>query len=371
MANPLILGWLAAASAPIVIHLLNRRKFRESSWAAMQFLLAAVKKNSRRMQLEQWLLLAVRTLLILLAVIAAAEPGFRGAEQLTASGERVHRVIVVDGSFSMNYRPTGQLSYFEQARELAERIVDNSREGDGLSLVVLGTPSRTIVGPPLFRKDEMRGIVDDLRQPHGAGNLAQCLNELDRLLAKSRELHPQIGRRIVYFITDLGKQTWEPEDAARGTDALAEFQTRCERWGGQTGISLIDVGAAEADNTAVVSLEAAEPYAVVGLPTTIRAVVRNFGRQARSQVPIALNVDGRKVEEKFVNLEPAGETTVEFEYPAANPPRTTGHGDVRRRARARPLGDRQPPFPRAGDEAELARARAPRADRLGRRGIRP
>jgi hypothetical protein len=324
VANPMILGWLAAASAPIVIHLLNKRKYRETSWAAMQFLLAAVKKNSRRMQLEQWLLLALRTLLILLAVIAAAEPGFRGAEQLVASGERVHRVVVVDGSFSMNYRPTGQQSYFEQAQALAERIVDNAREGDGLSLVVLGTPSRTVVGPPLFRKDEMRAIVEDLRQPHGAGNLPQCLNELDRLLSKSREMHPQIRRRIVYFVTDLGKQTWEPTDAARGTDALAEFQARCERWGGETAVSLIDVGASDAENAAVVSFDAAEPYAVVGLPTTLRAVVRNFGRQAKSRVPITLNVDGRKVEEKTIDLEPAGEATVEFDYPATNVPRAPG-----------------------------------------------
>lgn len=324
VANPMILGWLAAASAPLIIHLLNRRKYREAPWAAMQYLLAAIKKNSRRVQLEQWLLLAVRTLLILCAVAAAAEPGFRGAEQLVASGERVHRVIVVDGSFSMNYRPTGERSYFEQAQALAERIIENGREGDGFSLVLLGTPSKTIVGPPLFRKEEVRTIVEELRQPHGAGNVTQCLNELDRLLTKAREQHPHIRRRTVYFITDLGKQTWEPADAAHGVDAVAEFQARCERWGADTAVSLIDVGATDGDNAAVVSLEASEPYAVVSLPTTLHAVVRNFGRQSRSRVPLSLLLDGRKVEEQLVDLEAGGETTVVFEYPSQHPPRTPG-----------------------------------------------
>ncbi|HKI18359.1 MAG TPA: BatA domain-containing protein, partial [Isosphaeraceae bacterium] len=61
---PLLYG-LAAAAVPLVIHLLNRRKFREVSWAAMQFLLAALRKNRRRIRVEQWLLLAIRTLVVL------------------------------------------------------------------------------------------------------------------------------------------------------------------------------------------------------------------------------------------------------------------------------------------------------------------
>ena len=57
-ANPGLLAGMAAASMPILIHLLNRRKFRETRWAAMRFLLAAIRKNQRRIRIEQWLLLA-------------------------------------------------------------------------------------------------------------------------------------------------------------------------------------------------------------------------------------------------------------------------------------------------------------------------
>jgi len=324
VANPIMLGWLAAASAPIIIHLLNKRKYREAPWAAMSFLLAAIKKNSRRVQLEQWLLLALRTLLIVLVVVAAAEPGFRGAEQLLDSRERVHRVIVVDGSFSMDYRPTGELSYFQQARHLAERIIENGREGDGFSLVVLGSPSRTVVGAPLFNKSEMAKIVAEQKQPHGAGDLTNCMNELDRLLKKSQELHPQIRRRTVYFLTDLGKHTWEPSAAERSVDAVAEFKARCERWGTDTVVSVVDVGVGDGENAAVVNLETDEPYGVVGLPSTLRTVVRNFGRQPRPNVAVSLLLDGRKVEEKSLDLEPDGETTVVFDYPATNPPRQPG-----------------------------------------------
>src|SRR5215468_3319003 len=61
-----------AVSVPIIIHLLNRKRFRVVTWAAMRFLLAAQRKNSRKMRLEQLILLGVRCLMVLLLVMAMA-----------------------------------------------------------------------------------------------------------------------------------------------------------------------------------------------------------------------------------------------------------------------------------------------------------
>src|SRR5436305_4629487 len=91
-ANAPLLYGLGAASLPIIIHLLNRRKFREMPWAAMRFLLAAIRKNARRIRIEQWLLLAVRTLLILLVVTAMAKPFLESLVPVIA-GRRTHRVL--------------------------------------------------------------------------------------------------------------------------------------------------------------------------------------------------------------------------------------------------------------------------------------
>src|SRR5215510_15312673 len=61
-----------AVSIPVIIHLLNRKRFRIVTWAAMKFLLAAQKQNTRRMRLEQIILLAVRVLILLLVILAMA-----------------------------------------------------------------------------------------------------------------------------------------------------------------------------------------------------------------------------------------------------------------------------------------------------------
>src|SRR5690242_1172044 len=64
----------ALASIPIIIHILNRRRFKVVRWAAMEYLLQAMRKNRRRLKFEQWLLLAMRCMLIFLMGLALARP---------------------------------------------------------------------------------------------------------------------------------------------------------------------------------------------------------------------------------------------------------------------------------------------------------
>ena len=103
-----MLWWLAAAAAPLLIHLWNRRRYREVPWAAMEHLLAALKKRSRRLRFEHWLLLAVRTALIVCVVVAVAGPYIERLGGRCAAGKPVHRVIVLDGSYSMAYKPADE-----------------------------------------------------------------------------------------------------------------------------------------------------------------------------------------------------------------------------------------------------------------------
>src|SRR5262245_18183384 len=95
-----------AVSIPIIIHLLNRKRFRVVTWAAMKFLPAAQKQITRRMRLAHFILLAVRCLLVLLIVAAMASVTDR-AEDLWAymdwqgrpvKGQtgRAHNIVVID-----------------------------------------------------------------------------------------------------------------------------------------------------------------------------------------------------------------------------------------------------------------------------------
>ena len=76
--NQALLWGLAAVSLPVVIHLLNRRRFRKVPWAAMRFLKVSVEQNQRRMKLEDWILLLVRCAMIALLAFLMARPVMEG-----------------------------------------------------------------------------------------------------------------------------------------------------------------------------------------------------------------------------------------------------------------------------------------------------
>src|SRR6185369_11807364 len=86
----------ALISAPILIHLINRMRFKRVRWAAMEFLLKSQKRNRRRLIIEQLILLALRILLVLLAGILLARflgfafAGFFGPQNT------VHVVVLDD-----------------------------------------------------------------------------------------------------------------------------------------------------------------------------------------------------------------------------------------------------------------------------------
>src|SRR5207245_5198250 len=69
-ANPLnmIIG-AALIASPIIIHLINRMRFKRIRWAAMEFLLKSQKRSRRRLIIEQLILLLLRILMVVALAI--------------------------------------------------------------------------------------------------------------------------------------------------------------------------------------------------------------------------------------------------------------------------------------------------------------
>src|SRR5437764_7789617 len=89
----------ALVSSPIIIHLINRMRFKRIRWAAMEFLLKSQKRNRRRLIIEQLILLLLRILLVLLAGFLVARYLLAGA-----TGRGTTHVVIIDDTMSMNDR---------------------------------------------------------------------------------------------------------------------------------------------------------------------------------------------------------------------------------------------------------------------------
>jgi len=116
LANPGLL-WLglAAAAVPIVIHLLNRRRVRRVPWAAMEWLLAAVKRHQRRLRIENWLVLLLRVAALALLGLGLARWVVSDAQLAAVLRPKRSVILLVDTSYSLG------------AKEGARKVVDRAR----------------------------------------------------------------------------------------------------------------------------------------------------------------------------------------------------------------------------------------------------
>src|SRR5688572_23154322 len=100
--NPLYWWGATAVSVPIIIHLINRLRYRRIRWAAMEFLLQSQKRNRRRLIIEQLLLLLLRCALVMLAVLLVVRPTWLlGGDAARNANRPSYHVIVLDDSLSM------------------------------------------------------------------------------------------------------------------------------------------------------------------------------------------------------------------------------------------------------------------------------
>src|ERR1700709_2756477 len=124
LLNPLLVWGTLLGVIPIIIHLLNRRRFRRVEWAPMRYLKLTIQRNRRRIQIEQLLLLLVRIALPVLLFVLLARPLVNptGLERWFRAGGRVSHVLLVDDSLSMGYTAGGPPA-FHRAREVAGALL--------------------------------------------------------------------------------------------------------------------------------------------------------------------------------------------------------------------------------------------------------
>ena len=105
--QPLLLAAIPLIGLPVLIHLVNQRRYQTMPWAAMIFLLAANRLSRGFARLRQWLILAMRTLAIAGLIFALARPLASGWLGLAAGSKADTTIILLDRSPSMSTASNG------------------------------------------------------------------------------------------------------------------------------------------------------------------------------------------------------------------------------------------------------------------------
>ncbi|MBL9150637.1 MAG: VWA domain-containing protein [Phycisphaerae bacterium] len=174
-ASLLVAGVIAAA-IPILIHLLFRRRRPPMPWAAMDILLAAFRKQQRRLRLEQILLLAARCLLFMLLGFALARPILAQTGLFAGDGRTV--IVVLDDGAASHVRTDAldpRTSGFERLKSEAVTLVRGLAQGDSVGLVLASRPSRALIAPPTTDREAVARAIEALEPTSTATDLAAAL----------------------------------------------------------------------------------------------------------------------------------------------------------------------------------------------------
>ncbi|MCH5373162.1 MAG: BatA domain-containing protein, partial [Planctomycetes bacterium] len=302
VAWPFAAAGLIAATGPIVIHLLNRRRHRTVHWAAMEFLREAFKRNRRILQIRDLLLLLLRTLAVLLIGLALARPFFSAGNEAFDGSQPLHAVLIVDNSLSMGFESLGGTS-LDRAKQRARRFIGRLPTDSRVTVIPL-CGSRFGHSRDAASKDAAMESLDRIEIVDRSASIRQVINQAIDV----RDADSSLSMRLVFF-SDQQESVWQDAVGRSGTDELPTLQA-------------VDVSADQPENTWISDLRLQDGLADIETPATLIVAVRHQGHQTRRDVEVQLHVDGVQVAAKTVSLEAgqgAREVTFQHRFDAFHP----------------------------------------------------
>jgi hypothetical protein len=279
--NALLAGFAVTAAVPIIIHLLNQRRFKVVVWAAMDFLLATIEKNSRRLQLQDLILMMLRAGALALLALALSRPTLSpgGLDALGGQGETT-AIIVLDNSLSMGHR-IGNDSRFDAAKRAARAIVDHLPDGAGAALVLMSDVAIDEIPEPSHDLGFVASAIDNAQLSDGgtdaAGGIAKAWEVLKRTPSLAKE---------IYVITDMQANAW-PASGDAGWTALSNELNAARP---ATRLYLATVNDSVDTNLSIAALVPADEQVSTEHDTAFIATIQNHGTSPAHNVTVELLV---------------------------------------------------------------------------------
>lgn len=328
---PQVLWALPAVSIPLIIHLLSRANTRIMDFSTLYFLRQLEHESIRRLKWHQWLVVLLRTLLLLTLILLLARPvvkgyfrGWIGDDASTLS------VVIVDNSFStsgenpgMDQRgdggPTARLR--SRLEPLYEILADQRNRGrimifrssdanmiyDGLVSDLPGIDEIAGLCQPELLNDRLDLILDSLKTP--------VFQDAAKLYA-NREL---------FLISDFQVHL-QP--------VLRQFHTDTTAW--KDWYFFLNYLPALNHNIAIIRAEVESAIPLVGELMDVSVTLSNTGTKPRKKVPVQIVLNDMRSGQLVIDLNPGAMKTVQFQVAPVEPGHQQGYAEVERDER---MGD--------------------------------
>ena len=290
---PALLGLLALAALPVLVHLLSRARPPVYRFSNIEFLRRVLRSTARIRRPKDWLLLVLRTLALFALAAAFAWP-FLISKSASLPGEKSTVILLVDRSASMAARE-GAGSRFDSACAQATRFLEQSKP-DNANLIWIDAEPAAAFPEPGPNLDFLTDLLKQAQPKPEAGAQTAAFDLALRQLAKVS------GHRELVIISDFQATAWRDFAPRLPSNIVIRTQR---------------VATATPPNVAVSRLipQPAEP--VVGQDLTLLTRVENFSAEPlRTQ--LTLDADGAR-QSQAIDIPAWGEAESAFVIRPANP----------------------------------------------------
>ena len=281
---PWFLAGLAGLALPLYLHLLKRQKNPPTPVPSLMFWEARTKASTRHRRLDYILLLSLRLALLVLLILAFANPFVNRNAATLASNRLV--LLVVDNSFSM--RAGTRLA---DAKDAARSVL--SGKGAARAQVAAFGSQLRLMTQPIEDQSALRAAVQAIPPGDGHGNFGELARAV-RAMAES--VHTPLELHLF-------------SDMQRG-DLAATFSDMAL----PANVKLVThaVVTKAQPNWTVESVDApGQVWGKDAKPVHVQAVIAGYGTPA-AQRTVSLVVNGKTTASKAVAVPANGRATVDF-----------------------------------------------------------
>jgi hypothetical protein len=283
---PWFLGGLAALGVPVFVHLLRRHITTPQLVSSLMFFERGTQSSTRHRRLRYLLLFALRSALLLLVVLAFANPFVR---RVTADANGRLLLIVVDRSFSMR---AGKR--FADAKQQALALLAAKPSSQRAQIMALGGQLEVLT-QPITDEAPLRSALDSIQPGDGHANFADLVRGIQPLGDAAH------GPVDLHLFSDM-KRTAMPQNFA---DMVLPANVTLL-------LHPVAKGTAQPNwtvETVAAPSELSDPKDLKR--SRVQVVVAGFGTPAATKT-LSLVVNGKTMTTRKVNVPANGHATVEF-----------------------------------------------------------
>lgn len=270
--NPQLLYFLFAIAIPILIHLINLRKYKVFHFSSIRFLKEIQEKRKKRSELKNILILCSRILAIIFLVLAFAKPYFPANK----NNQNKHVVLYIDNSFSMNsFSNEGRL--LDVAKQIATSIIHTYPEESKFYLI---TNEFKANHTRSFNKESMEELISKVEN-------SGFIRTSDEIISRARILKK--NKVNMYLISDMQKSTVSFEEI-NDSDSASNYY-------------LLPIRNKNIKNVGIDSVWLSSPIYTQDRLIQLSVRVKNYSVKSIEDIPIIVKVNNQQKSQQLISMD--------------------------------------------------------------------